>query len=1028
MKACNREFMKTSLRNLYILPALLASLAQTTHAAVTFSITPATVSNTYSGYITLQIDGLTNTETVVIQKFLDLNTNGVVDGRDLMVQQFSLKDGQAGMVIDGVNNFNVPGDLDPTPGAITASLSFQNGDFMQNIIGRYFFKLSSPAGHFTPLTNGFSITNFPFPQGIAGNVVSNNTSTTVPNAVVIMFQPPSAGNSGPGNPLGGVVANNAGSYAVQMPPGTYVPMVLSSNYAYNYFTAAPKLTLAAGQTITANLTLTNATSSISGRVVDANNNGIGLPVCLYAQNTNGLIAFTCADTNGNFNIPVTAGLWGLGTSYPFLIIHGYVGWYHDPNYIASAGATVVNMAYPKATALFYGSVKDNLGNPLPGIAIGASDNNELYDMEGYTDINGNYVIGALGGLSSDPWQVSVESLPNYVFSYSSFGNTNLGTGQAVLANFTGTLLPLQVTTVALPNCTNGMAYNQQLSAINGQLPYSWLLISGSLPSGLVLATNGMISGTPTTNGTFNCAVQVTDALFATATQALTLTVGSPPSIVVMQPTNGWVTVPVGSNVAFSVSVAGTGPFSYQWQLNGTNLPNGIITTVAGNGYGAPGYSGDGGAATNAQLYEPFGVAVDATGNLFIADTINWRIRKVGSDGIITTVAGNGTNGYSGDGNTATNAELSYPEGVAVDASGNLFFADGGRIRKVDTSGIITTVAGNGTNGYSGDGNTATNAELNGPQGVAVDATGNLFIADLGNNRIRKVGTNGIITTVVGNGIFGYSGDGGAATNAELTNPWYGVAVDASGDLFFVDYQNDVIRKVGPNGIISTVAGNWRYGNGYSGDGGAATNAQLYDPFGVAVDASGNLFIADLGNNRIRKVGSNAIITTVAGNGYTTGSSRYGGFSGDGGAATNAELNWPSDVAVDAIGSLFIVDTLNNVIRKVIFPGPTLVLNDVGFRNAGTYDVVVTSPYGSATSSVVNLTVGVILSAPRVTGGKTNFTFVLSGPAGSNYVLQVSTNLSYWSPVSTSTIPVSGSTTLSNAISGYNRRFYRAYLQ
>ena len=205
-----------------------------------------------------------------------------------------------------------------------------------------------------------------------------------------------------------------------------------------------------------------------------------------------------------------------------------------------------------------------------------------------------------------------------------------------------TVIPLQVTTAGLPDGTNGLPYDLQLSAIFGQLPYSWLLVSGSLPSGLALATNGIISGTPTTNGTFNFTVQVTDASNSTATQALLLTVGSPPSVAI-QPTNQTVVNTDGSNVTFVALVGGTGPFSYQWQLNGTNLPNGIITTVAGNGYGAGtyngGYSGDGGVATNAELYLPRCVAVDASGNLFIADVNNNVIRKVETNGIITTVAG-----------------------------------------------------------------------------------------------------------------------------------------------------------------------------------------------------------------------------------------------------------------------------------------------------------------------------------------------------------------------------------------------------
>jgi sugar lactone lactonase YvrE len=304
--------------------------------------------------------------------------------------------------------------------------------------------------------------------------------------------------------------------------------------------------------------------------------------------------------------------------------------------------------------------------------------------------------------------------------------------------------------------------------------------------------------------------------------------------------------------------------------------------------------------------------------------------------------------------------------------------------------------------------------------VAVDATGNLLIADVSNNRIRKVATNGIITTVAGNGTYGYFGDGGAATNATLSYPG-GVAVDAAGNMLIADTDNSRIRKVLTNGIITTVAGNGT--SGYFGDGGAATNAGLHSPSAVAVDATGDLFIADYGNSRIRIVGTNGIITTVAGNGIDS-------YSGDGGAATDAGLSYPGGVALDTTGDLFIADSGGHV-RKVVIQGPILVLSNVSSGNAGAYDVVVSGPYGSVTSSVVNLIITippVSLSAPQIAVGKTTFTFQLSGPSGSNYVLQVSTNLLNWNPVSTSTIPLSGSVTLSNAISGYNRGFYRVYLQ
>ncbi len=340
-------------------------------------------------------------------------------------------------------------------------------------------------------------------------------------------------------------------------------------------------------------------------------------------------------------------------------------------------------------------------------------------------------------------------------------------------------------------------------------------------------------------------------------------------------------------------------------------PNGIITTVAGNGM--LGFSGDGEPAASTALWYPWGVLVDGAGNLFISDGSNHRIRKVSPDGIISTVAGNGTGGFSGDGASATSAQLRIPLGLALDGAGNLFIADwvNLRIRRVSASGIITTVAGDGTfpSSFSGDGGPATSAQLRGPSGVAVDGGGNLFIADRGNQRIRKVSASGIITTVAGNRTPGFSGDGGQATTAQLREP-NGVAVDAAGNLFIADSVNNRIRKVTRDGIITTVAGNGT--PGFSGDGGPATSAQLSSPLGVGVDSAGNLFIADPSNHRIRKVSPGGIITTVAGNGT-------GGFSGDGGPASSAQLGFPTGVAVDGAGDLFIVAD-GNRIRKVTREG------------------------------------------------------------------------------------------------------------
>jgi uncharacterized protein (TIGR03437 family) len=364
--------------------------------------------------------------------------------------------------------------------------------------------------------------------------------------------------------------------------------------------------------------------------------------------------------------------------------------------------------------------------------------------------------------------------------------------------------------------------------------------------------------------------------------------------------------------------------SYLGSCSQASGQSGTITTVAGNG--SSGFSGDGGLATSASFSYAYNVAVDSSGNLFIADTSNNRIRKVSASGIITTVAGNGNvdqfgNGtFSGDGGPATSASLSRPFGIAVDALGNLFIADtdNHRIRKVSGSGIITTVAGSGATGqggggFSGDGGPATSALLHYPGGVAVDAMGNLFIADSNNSRIRKVSASGVITTVAGNGVQGSSGDGGPAVSASLDVD--GVAVDASGNLFITGARSNRIRKVSASGVITTVAGNGN--DSFSGDGGPATSASLNGPLNSALDLSGNLFIADTSNNRIRMVSAGGIITTVAGNGPScTGTTACGGFSGDGGPATSASLSEPAGVTVDASGNLFIADSVNGRIRKV----------------------------------------------------------------------------------------------------------------
>jgi uncharacterized protein (TIGR03437 family) len=563
-------------------------------------------------------------------------------------------------------------------------------------------------------------------------------------------------------------------------------------------------------------------------------------------------------------------------------------------------------------------------------------------------------------------------------------------------------------------------------------------------------------------------VSVAGLSFAQQYTISTVAGGAPPStpvpatsISIGQPQR--VTVDAAGNIYFT-------SLNCVFKVDGS----GTLTRIAGNS--RPGYSGDGGAATQAQLHAPAGLATDASGDIFIADTANNVVREVTPDGKIQTVAGNGTQGYSGDFGPATQAQLHSPSGVAVDSSGNLYIADSGnnairevttdgnispfagnglasyygdtststptpppqaglddpqdvavgpngaiyiadtgnsfiravangainfvagsgsvgfagdggsatatttntgpgvalygpraiafdsagnyyladsgngRIRKVNTKGIITTVAGNGTFAFAGDGSAATAANLNQPSGVALDSQGNIYIADTLNARIRKVSSSGTITTVAGNGLLSYSGDGGAATGAQLNGP-LGIAADNSGNLFIADSQNGVVRiikngaiasvggstlliprsvatdaagnayvadvqdnrvrKIGTDGTVTTYAGNGT--NGFAGDGGPAANAQLSSPAAVAVDGAGNLYIADLGNLRIRKVSTNGNISTVAGNGSQ-------GYSGDGGPAINASLNTPLGVAAGPSGNLYVVDSASHVIREVTLDG------------------------------------------------------------------------------------------------------------
>ncbi|MGB9610402.1 MAG: hypothetical protein ACPL7M_05465, partial [Bryobacteraceae bacterium] len=346
-----------------------------------------------------------------------------------------------------------------------------------------------------------------------------------------------------------------------------------------------------------------------------------------------------------------------------------------------------------------------------------------------------------------------------------------------------------------------------------------------------------------------------------------------------------------------------------------------IDNAAGNG--AAGFAGDSGKAQDAQINFPLGLAIDKSGNVYIADQFNHRIRRIAPDGTITTVAGSGTQGSTGDDGPATSAQLNYPSGIAIDGSGALYITDTMNhvIRKVAVGGNITRIAGQrGLPGFvekdaKGEFINAKDAQLNAPTGIAIDSAGNIYFCDTRNHRVRKIGTDGKIQTIAGTGEKGETGDGGSALEAKLNSPT-GVAVDAAGNVYIADQMNHRIRKVDASGIITTVAGTGL--PGYSGNGGLATRAQLFYPCCIALDAQGNLFIADRTNNRVRRVDAAAGTISLA-----AGTGRFGD-DFDGRPADQARLRFPMGLAADPQGRIYFSDNANSRVKLLtpVAQGPT----------------------------------------------------------------------------------------------------------
>jgi len=429
----------------------------------------------------------------------------------------------------------------------------------------------------------------------------------------------------------------------------------------------------------------------------------------------------------------------------------------------------------------------------------------------------------------------------------------------------------------------------------------------------------------------------------------------------------------------------------------------IIVTIAGTG--SSGHTGDGGPATAATMSYPWGVAVDDSLNVYFTDNGNNCVRKINSVGVISTFAGSGISGYFGDGGPATAAQFKGVAGVAVDKFGNVFVSEniGQRIRKIDPSGIITTYAGTGTAGYSGDGGPATLAQVGSPNEVSVDTFGNVYIPDQGSNRIRKISTAGIITCIAGSGSAGYSGDGFAATLATMSLP-NDVAVDGVGNVYFSENNNAVIRKINTAGIISTAAGTGV--TGFAGDGFPATTAQLHHPGGVDAYLNGQVTFCDVDNFRLRKIDvSTGIISTFAGTGI-------GGYTGDGMAPTATELNRPNKLTHDKYGNIYIADINNNRVRKIIpfnhvpvlvdgtleslqiCQGATdsinsvLAVTDLDTMQILTWSVALAPLHGSLTASYTTLSTGALLTPIGL-----SYTASASYSGSDMFVVQISDGLS-----------------------------------
>ncbi|CAG0928150.1 partial Serine/threonine-protein kinase PknD, partial [Planctomycetaceae bacterium] len=572
-----------------------------------------------------------------------------------------------------------------------------------------------------------------------------------------------------------------------------------------------------------------------------------------------------------------------------------------------------------------------------------------------SNYNWSVVSGALppglslgaGGTPSTSLQGTPTAAGNFLFTVEAADSASNTDQQALNL----TIHPAaQITTTSLPTGTTNFSYSSPITASGGMGSYAWSVTSGTVPPGLIMPSTGtpsaLFAGVPNTPGTFNFTVRVDEPGGSFATQAYSVLIVSPISI-------SPVTLPgATTTLAYGATITGSGgsALGYTWDILSGALPPGLtlaasgtpstslsgVPNQAGNyqftvrvtdsigGQGTRIYSlnvaalirtvaGNGSFQTGSQLWEPQACACDSAGNVYVADTRNGYIRRWdATTQAITIVAGTGTFAQSPDGAVAATSPIGNVCGLAVDSSGNIYFTEESWhvVRRISAStGQLSTVAGNGSPGASGDGGPATSAMLKNPSGLAIDSAGDLYIADTQNHKIRKVSA-GVITTLAGIGTMGSGGDGGPATSASLNQP-NGVCIGTGGNIFIADTQNSRVRRVNA-GNIYVYAGSGAYG--FSGDGGLAVSANMAEPRSITMHPGGDLILCDSENHRVRRVSSSTQnITTIAGIGVGWAS---GGFSGDGGPATSAEFWGTYGVACDAAGNVFVVDHLNGRVRRV----------------------------------------------------------------------------------------------------------------